>query len=105
MIAPDDPFAPLGHRFAEPWHAQTLAAAHALVDEGHATPAQWADALGAALARAAVQGAPDTEDTYYLAALEALESLAPLDPAQLSDRKSEWRDAYLRTPHGQPVTL
>ena len=105
MIAPDDPFAPRGHRFAEPWHAQVLATAHALVAAGHVRPSDWASALGAALARAAVQGAPDSDETYYLAALEALESLAPLDPAQLSDRKKAWRDACLRTPHGHPVTL
>ena len=105
MTAPDDLFAPLGKRFAEPWHAQILATANALVAAGHITTSDWATALGAALARAADRDAPDTDETYYLAPLEALESLAPLDPAQLSDRKRAWRDAYLRTPHGHPVTL
>ncbi len=106
MTAPDDPFAPLGHRFAEPWHAQVLGRRPRFGRWlSHIRPSDWAAALGAALARAADRDAPDTDETYYLAALEALESLAPLDPAQLSDRKRAWRDAYLRTPHGQPVTL
>jgi len=105
LKAPDDPLAPFGHCFAEPWHAQTLATAHALIRAGQVTAGQWADTLGAALARAEAEGQPDTEDTYYLAALEALEAVTPLDPAALADRKSAWEAAYLRTPHGKPVEL
>ena len=105
MQVPEDPLAPLGHRFAEPWHAQVLASAQALIRAGHVTANQWAEALGAALVTASNDGKPDTEDTYYHAALIALEAVTPVDPAELSQRKADWEDAYRRTPHGSPVVL
>ena len=105
MKAPSDPLAPLGHSFAEPWHAQVLANAHSLIRAGHLDAGDWAEALGAALREAEATGAPDTEDTYYQAALTALERVTPLSIAELATRKSDWEDAYRRTPHGQPVVL
>lgn len=103
MQPPDDPLAPLAPVFPEPWMAETLALADAMIRAGHFTAADWAAALGAALAQAADQ--PDTEATYYTAALTALESLAPLPRADLATRKAAWAQAYRDTPHGQPVTL
>ena len=105
MNAPDDPLQPIGHCFAEPWHAQVLAGAQALIRGGHISANTWAEALGAALAEAENEGAPDTEETYYLAALAALEKVAPIPPDELAVRKSDWEDAYRATPHGQPVVL
>ena len=105
MQPPLDPLQPLGQVFAEPWHAQVLASAQALIRAGHLDPKGWAEALGAALKEAEEKKAPDTEDTYYLAALAALEAVAPIASDELSRRKSDWADAYRRTPHGQPVVL
>ncbi len=105
MQAPDDPLAPVGHAFAEPWHAQVLANAQALIRAGQVDPNHWAEALGAALRDAETSGAPDTEETYYLAALDALETVSPLDNHALATRKADWEDAYRRTPHGKPVIL
>lgn len=105
MKPPEDPLAPIGHRFAEPWHAETLAAAHAMIRAGHVTANDWANALGDALQQAEQSGAPDTEDTYYLAALDALETVTPIDKGALAQRKSDWETAYKSTPHGQPVKL
>lgn len=105
MQPPDDPLAPRGHRFAEPWHAQVLANAHALIRAGHLAPADWARALGAALKDAERQGLPDTDETYYLAALSALEQVSPFTPDDLQQRKTDWARAYRRTPHGKPVIL
>ena len=105
MRPPEDPFAPIGHRFAEPWHAETLAAAYALIRAGHITAEDWAQALGQALRLAEQASAPDAEETYYLAALEALEAITPISRSELDSRKSDWEDAYRNTPHGQPVTL
>lgn len=102
----DDLFTPpSGHRFTEPWHVQTLAMAHALVEEGHVTAEAWAEALGEAIEEARLSGAPDTEDTYFTAALTAVERLAPITPEELSERKAAWEAAHHGTPHGQPVTL
>ncbi len=105
MQPPEDPLAPVGHCFAEPWHALILATAHELIRAGHLAQADWADALGAALQKADTAGQPDTEETYYLAALDALESVAPFDADELACRKADWESAYRRTPHGQPVVL
>ena len=115
MIATDEtPVAPLASRdgepvFAEPWQAEVLALAFALVQENVVTAAEWSDTLGAALRQAAGDGAPDDQTTYYMAALTALERLVATDgrvtPEGLSERVEQWRRAYLNTPHGQPVDL
>ena len=105
MQAPCDPLQPIGHSFAEPWHAQVLASAQALIRAGHLDSNTWAEALGAALRKAEAEGAPDTEETYYASALNALETVVPLTPHDLATRKSDWEAAYRRTPHGKPVEL
>lgn len=110
--AEPDPFGPLrrdddGAAFDEPWQAQILALADTLCHQGRFTPAAWSGALGAALRRADATGAPDTPETYYTAAIEALERLLTeaglVTAAALDARKGDWRRAYLETPHGSPV--
>ena len=48
-------------------------------------------------------------DTYYRHWLTALEDLIAekgvLDLSDLESRKEEWRNAYLATPHGEPIEL
>lgn len=105
MFRPEDPLAPRGDVFAEQWQAETLAMADAMIRSGHFTASDWATALGAALSDAERRGDPDTEMTYYTAALNALETLVPVPGADLSARKADWTAAYQRTPHGQPVEL
>jgi nitrile hydratase accessory protein len=98
-----------GAVFDEPWQAQTLALADGLVQAGYFSPAQWAEALGAELKKADTSGAPDTTETYYQAALAALEALtaahADIPRAQVTERRNDWERAYLATPHGKPVLL
>ena len=93
--------------FDEPWQAQLLGLAYALSQAGVFTPAAWSDTLGAELRAAAIRGAPDTQTTYYEAALAALERLTAggVSNAELAARITAWRRAYETTPHGQPVTL
>lgn len=109
MFKPDDPLQPRDDAFGEAWHAQTLAIADGFVTAGHITATQWANALGAALEDAKQSGMPDTPDTYYHAALRALEQVTvdatPLDQVDLAKRKTQWETAYHNTPHGQPVKL
>ena len=109
MFAPDDPLAPPAPAFEEPWQAQALALADAMVQAGHFSAADWADALGAALREAEAAGAPDTLGTYFTAVLTALERLAETRAGLTADtraaRRAAWEAAYRRTPHGQPVTL
>jgi nitrile hydratase accessory protein len=95
--------------FAEPWHAQVLALAHALTVNGLFSGRAWAESLGSALENALHNGEPDTEGTYYRSALRALEQLIAersFETSALLDRRvEEWRAAYLNTPHGHPVEL
>jgi len=95
--------------FAEPWHAQVLAVAHGLSASGLFSASDWATALGAALRDGEARGEPDTDETYYAAALTALERLvaerSPATGVALAGRIEAWRRAYLATPHGKPVEL
>lgn len=69
VLPPDRP----GPVFREPWHAEAFAMALALHEQGHFTWAEWARALGCALAEGPAAG--DPEDAYYAAWLTALERL------------------------------
>ena len=109
-----EPIKPLVRRdeepaFDEPWQAQVLALAENLAAQGVFSRPAWSDALGAALRAADARGGPDGPDTYYRSALEALEGLlrdgASVPSEDLERRTEVWRQAYLNTPHGQPVEL
>ena len=95
--------------FDEPWQAQVLALAFNLIEQDVFSASQWSDALGAALKHAEACGEPDVPQTYYQAALAALEILLTADGRiaadNLTDRVEAWRRAYLNTPHGHPVEL
>lgn len=103
--APDKPEAP----FSEPWHAQLFAVTHALAANGRFDWPDWADHFAAALKHADESGAPKDGSTYYEIWLAAFEDfLVARDLAEapaLSDFKRSWTDAYLSTPHGEPVEL
>ena len=95
--------------FEEPWQAEALALAMALIQAGRLSSAEWAAGLGSAIARAQAAGDPDDGSTYYAHVLDALEVLA-LEKAlttrdALAARKEAWRSAYATTPHGRPVEL
>ncbi len=95
--------------FQEPWQAQAFATAYSLQEAGVVTAAEWSNALGAAIKRAQCAGDPDGTESYYYHVLEALETLLRdkdlIEARELLRRKSEWEEAYRRTPHGQPVSL
>ena len=94
--APEEPV------FAEPWQARAFALVLKLAERGHFTSSEWT----AVLSR---QVAGDDGSRYYEHWLAALEKLVVdkglTDTAALNARKVAWRDAYLHTPHGQPVEL
>ena len=98
-----------GRVFAQAWQARAFALALKLSEHGHFTQNEWTVALARQLRGVADLGEPDDGSHYYdhwLAALEALVvEKALLSRASLDSRKEEWRDAYLRTPHGKPVEL
>jgi nitrile hydratase accessory protein len=95
--------------FDEPWQAQALGIADALVAAGVIAADAWAARLGAILRARAEAGAADDADTYYGAVLEALETLltetGSAAASEVDRRQQQWRRAYLNTPHGKPVEL
>lgn len=94
-----------GPVFAEPWQAQAFALTLKLHEAGAFTWPEWVQALSAELAK----DPADDGSRYYehwVAALERLATGRNLAAAsELTARKDAWKDAYLRTPHGQPVSL
>lgn len=95
--------------FAEPWHAELFATTHALARAGVFTWADWTETFVAALAADAAAGGATDGSTYYDIWLAALEQFLVerdlADEAALDERRQAWTDAYLATPHGQPVEL
>jgi len=95
--------------FDEPWHAQVLAIADGLVLAGCFSANDWSNALGAARKTVESDADGDSVESYYKCALSALEALLAqnnaLNEADISKRSAKWANAYLATPHGQPVKL
>ena len=95
--------------FAEAWQAQALAIADTLVQNGMFSASAWSEALGEALKQAEASGASDDQETYYRCVLRALEGLvsshSEIDRQTMAGMRADWEQAYLDTPHGQPVKL
>jgi len=94
-----------GPVFAEPWQAQAFALAVSLHQAGAFSWGEWAQALSKEL-----QKDPADDGSRYfqhwLAALENLVTGKQIASADaLRSRKSDWAEAYRRTPHGKPVEL
>lgn len=106
LILPGLPRDAEGPVFAAPWEAQAFALAVQLHERGAFTWSEWAQALSEAVKAG---GPADDGSRYYehwLAALERLVTAKRLAGAEaLQARKHAWEAAYLRTPHGKPVTL
>jgi nitrile hydratase accessory protein len=95
--------------FDEPWQAEALAIADTLVQNGMFSAGAWSTALGKALRNAEADGASDDQQTYYQCVLVALEALiaqhSEIDRPAMESKRDDWEQAYLATPHGQPVKL
>ncbi|WP_051329146.1 nitrile hydratase accessory protein [Geminicoccus roseus] len=95
--------------FTQPWHAQAFALAVELSRGGLFTWPEWAERFSAVIASAPQQPGEDANDAYYRQWLSALEDLVierqACAAAEIDACQSAWRQAYLRTPHGEPVEL
>ncbi len=93
--------------FDAPWHGQAFALAVALNEAGYFSWADWTTLFGARLEQARSNGPLDGSDDYYTAWIEALECMLEqkgiADESLLTAMKSNWVDAFLQTPYGQPV--
>jgi len=98
-----------GPVFNEPWEAQAFGLVIALHQQGQFSWSEWADTLSQEIIAAQAEGDPDLGNTYYHHWLKALERLVMEKhlsaSAEIDARTDRWRQAYLKTPHGQPIHL
>ena len=95
--------------FSEPWEAELFAITRTLAGNGYFTWSDWADHFTAAIKIADTSDKLRDGSAYYNIWLSALEDflvsrcLADIDSlGKLQDR---WAEAYVSTPHGEPVNL
>lgn len=95
--------------FEAPWHAAVFALTVHLHKQRLFTWPEWAAALGQALAGDEKAGHLDGSDDYYRAWLATLQGLLTAKGVaatpEIEAAMKAWEDAYLATPHGEPVTL
>ncbi|WP_420584357.1 nitrile hydratase accessory protein [Ruegeria sp.] len=95
--------------FAEPWHAQVFAVTVALNEAGRFDWPDWAARFSETLKRHGLSRDLDGGDDYFHAWLETLEQLltdqGTAGAAEITNLRNAWEEAYLTTPHGQPVRL
>ncbi len=105
MSRPPEPTRP----FAEPWQAQIFGLTHALAAAGTFTWPDWAAHFGRALRQALDASGPTDGSDYYDVWLRALETFLiehdHADQDSLNELRAAWTQAYLSTPHGEPVEL
>ncbi len=103
MTAPPAPV------FEQPWHAQLFALTVALNETGEFSWPDWAERFSGTLARHRLAGDLDGGDDYFLAWLETLEAFlaeaGTARPDLMREVRAAWEEAYLSTPHGEPVQL
>ena len=94
--------------FTDPWQAEALAMADALVSAGLFSASEWSETLGQSL-REAQSTSADDQQTYYVCVLQTLERLiskhSDIDAAALASKRADWEQAYRSTPHDQSVSL
>ncbi len=95
--------------FEDPWHAQIFALTVHLNEAGHFGWPEWAEAFGAGLSQRGLEQELNGGADYFDVWLETLETFllarGIAAPDDLASLKEAWTDAYLSTPHGQPVQL
>ena len=106
-----------GPVFASPWQAQIFSLVVGLHESGCFSWNEWAEALSGEIAEDSNGGADgantqeeiDPSDSYYRLWVSALEQILArktiLDSDEVRERVTQWREAYLNTPHGAPVML
>ena len=123
-LFPDQPNESGEPVFKDPWEAQAFGLVIALHESGVFSWEEWSEALSQAIRGGLHQGSVNgvghgmggrmvdeegTGESYYQHWLAALENLAIVkglsESSELAQRMRAWREAYLRTPHGQPVEL
>ncbi|MGE0487069.1 MAG: nitrile hydratase accessory protein [Gammaproteobacteria bacterium] len=98
-----------GPVFDKPWQAQAFSLVVNLHRAGLFEWRDWAERFSAEIAAAPARADESVNDAYYrqwVAALEKLlATLGVVGDDSVAERAAAWNQAYLNTPHGQPVTL
>ncbi|MEM8500440.1 MAG: nitrile hydratase accessory protein [Pseudomonadota bacterium] len=108
-LLPEDIIDDQGPVFAEPWQAQAFAMTVELIQQHIISWPEWADAIGYQIAHAHNNGYAENGSDYYHLWVRALENLVTgrglVSQEELSTVKNAWHEAYIRTPHGEPVSI
>jgi nitrile hydratase accessory protein len=95
--------------FAEPWMAHVFACAVQLSRQGLFPWSEWVEVFSTEIVARPAQPGETSNAAYYRQWLAALETIVGLkgaaSTAEITERQQTWRQAYLNTPHGQPVEL
>jgi nitrile hydratase accessory protein len=106
---PLQPHDDAGPVFAEPWQAQVFALTLELSHRGLFSWGEWTEILSQQIKAAQAAGDPDLGDTYYDHWAQALEKMIEckgvISVDVVDERTEAWRQAYLSTPHGEPIKL
>src|SRR5438445_13834658 len=98
-----------GPVFNEPWEAHAFALAVRLSEAGCFSVPEWSAVLSHEIRSAQERCDPGPGCSYYHQWLSALERMCVekglVNATDVQQRKEEWRQAYLNTPHGKPVEL
>lgn len=93
--------------FDHPWQAEAFGLIVQLHKNGRFEWTDWVRVFSAEIKAHPQRPDETANDAYYrqwLAALETITS-ALISPNEVTQRIQEWRQAYLNTPHGEPVSL
>ena len=96
--------------FQSPWHSQLFAITVQLSESGNFSWKEFVDFFGKSLNRARIHNENlDGNDDYFNSWLVALEEIIVTKEIAnskiLSVLKNDWINAYLSTPHGDPVKI
>ena len=105
--------------FANPWQAQIFALVVGLHQRGCFSWGEWTETLSTEIAAASANGENDNnnankagfgpDDAYYrmwvIALGRFLMNKTIVYSEDIQNRVNSWRNAYLNTSHGSPVTL
>lgn len=98
-----------GAGFAEPWQAQAFACALQLSRQGLFKWSEWVEVFSTEIKASPAHPGESSNAAYYRQWLAALETIVARKGAasttEIDRRQEAWRQAYLNTPHGQPVDL
>ena len=98
-----------GPVFDYPWQAQAFALTVELHKAGRFSWPEWVEVFSEEIKASPARPGESVNDAYYRQWMAALETMVSsrnlLDRDGLAARKEEWKQAYLNTPHGQPILL